>query len=1041
MDLPLFYTIAFFIVFTIYFFLAIFILHLNQKAALNRMFFAVCISLCFWSFGFAMSVDAPDAATALLWRRDAAIGWATVYANILVFLLIMTGRGKLLRKWWLCLLLYAPAALNILVFCVLNETVSFEYNIVRVEHGWTNIAVSTVWDVLFYIYYAGYILACIVLAWRWKKTSADGNVARQANMIIASFIAALVLGTVTDVVLSTIQMPLLPQMAPVIILIPISVFFYCIRRYGLMSSDTSDGNQTFLNSQTRTQLFDYLSAIFMFTGIASYIYTSVFAKGSLSSAVLIAGTLVLIGFALFLIQYIRSETLKYSLNLTVILLSIPTVTLLFQQFGGMTSWAFPVVLVLVALVFNRRSMLIGVSAVTLLTQVYLWVFSLSEPYPTSNITYFVRLCFLMAVILLGMRINNIYISKLRENADQMALQTLVSDISYNFARADKSAFDENIEILLRDTGDFFGADRAHVILFDRDSDTLSMRHEWCRSGIQSEMDRLRPVPAKDYEKLLHNMSDHNTLYFDNIKKASGLLQDAFNNSSLTIDKDITSLLSTPIEISGTMYGFLGYVSVNAPMRLQKNSLDIISTFANLIASKLKMIRADNKIENLAFYDQLTGLPNRLLFNDRAQQAVLLAQRQSKHLAFIFMDLDSFKAVNDSMGHGGGDEVIREIAKALTGRVRKTDTVARFGGDEFLILLNDIQDCGNIPRIADGIMSLFDRPFEMRGQEYFISASAGIAVYPFDGEDVETLVKNADIAMYSAKAQGANQYVLCTPEMKEEVQHSLILTNSLYRALERDEFLLHYQPQLQIETGRVIGLEALLRWKHPTLGLIPPSVFIPLAEKNGLIGSIGEWVLRTACMQNKAWQDQGMPHLRMAVNLSVIQFKNPRLVSTIETILRETGLSPEDLELEITESAAINETGHIVTTLRSLKELGVSISIDDFGTEYSSLNRLKELPIDRIKIDIQFIRGLLENEKDRAITMIIINLAKNLGLRVIAEGVETEPQLQFLRTKDCDEVQGYYFYKPMPPEEIEGICAHPALAGTVDEPAQCLRPNC
>jgi diguanylate cyclase (GGDEF)-like protein len=1001
---------------------------LNQKAALNRMLFAVCISLCFWSFGFAMSISAPDATTALLWRRDAAIGYATLYANILVFLLIMTGRGKLLRKWWLSLLLYAPALLNILIFCVLNTTVAYEYNIVRVAYGWTNITVPTIWDILFYVYYAGYIVACLAIAWLWKKNSSDKKVTRQAKLIIASFLIALVLGTVTDVVMSTIHQPLLPQMAPVIILIPVSVFFYCIKRYGLMHSETNDSNQDILSNQTRTQLLDYLSGIYMFAGIGSFFFVFFFAGDSLFRAILIAGALILIGLIIYLIQHIRSETLKYSLNLTIILLSIPAVTFLFINYGSVTSWVFPVIFILVALVFNRRSMLVGVSAVALLTQVFLWMFSIIEPTPLLTIEYIVRICFFAVVTLLGMRINRIYIKKLKENAYQISLQKLVSEISYNFARADKSALDANIDLLLRGTGDFFSADRAHVVLIDSDHDTLSMHYEWCRSGFRSEMDRLGPVPVKEYERLLSHMSDHRTIYHDDIKQAPASILDGFNNSSLTIDKNITSILSTPIEISDTMYGFLGYVSVNVPMKLQKNSLDIISTFANLIAGKLKMIKDDNRIENLAYFDQLTSLPNRLLFNDRARQAVHLAQRQSKHIGLIFMDLDSFKAINDTMGHSGGDEIIREVAKALSSRIRKTDTVARFGGDEFMILLNDIPDFGSIPKIADSIMSLFERPFELNGQEYFISASAGVAVFPYDGEDIETLLKNADIAMYRAKAQGANQYVLCTPELKEEVHHSLILTNSLYRALERGEFLLHYQPQIQIESGKVIGLEALLRWKHPSLGMIPPSVFIPLAEKNGLIGSIGEWVLRTACTQNKAWQDQGLPRLRMAVNLSIIQFRNPKLVNTIESVLSESGLSPEDLELEITESAAINETGFIVNTLRDLKRLGVSISIDDFGTEYSSLKRLRDLPIDRIKIDMQFIQGLEGSEKNQAITMIIINLAKNLGLRVIAEGVETKPQLQFLQTKDCDEVQGYYFYKPMPPEAIEKILDTSAAVG-------------
>ena len=318
------------------------------------------------------------------------------------------------------------------------------------------------------------------------------------------------------------------------------------------------------------------------------------------------------------------------------------------------------------------------------------------------------------------------------------------------------------------------------------------------------------------------------------------------------------------------------------------------------------------------------------------------------------------------------------------------------------------------------MEMFEYPFNVDGQELYMTGSAGVAVYPFDGADAETLTKNADIAMYMAKSRGKNQYALCTTDMKEEVKQNIKLSNYLYRVQERGELIIYYQPQIKLNTGKIIGLEALLRWNHPEMGMILPNTFIHLAEMNGTINSIGEWVLKTAIRQNKLWQDNGYPHLRMAVNLSVIQFNNPRFVNSVEHILQETGMKPEYLELEITESIATKEAGNIVDILNQLKQLGVSISIDDFGTEYSSLNRLKELPIDRIKIDMQFVQGIEGNEKDQAITKVIINLAKGLGLEVVAEGVETAPQLEFLNQRMCDEVQGYYYYKPMPAEEIEKL---------------------
>lgn len=338
----------------------------------------------------------------------------------------------------------------------------------------------------------------------------------------------------------------------------------------------------------------------------------------------------------------------------------------------------------------------------------------------------------------------------------------------------------------------------------------------------------------------------------------------------------------------------------------------------------------------------------------------------------------------------------------------------------MILLNHLNGTDDIERIIKKILSIFEEPFLIKEQEYFVTASAGVAVYPFDGGDSDTLIKNADIAMYKAKEQGKNQYLFCTADMKKEVLLKMRLMNNLYRALAKNEFMLHFQPQVCTRSKRIIAAEALLRWNHPELGMIPPNQFIPLTEQTGLIVPIGEWVLRTACMQCKTWQLSGFPDMRIAVNVSIIQLRNPDFVSRLKRILQETQLEAQYLELEITESAAVNESEYIFEVLDKLKALHLSISIDDFGTEYSSLSRLTSMPIDRIKMDMQFVRRIHQSDKDKAIALGIINLAHNLGLKVIAEGVETENQLDFLCQKDCDEIQGFYFYRPLNADDFDMI---------------------
>jgi len=431
-------------------------------------------------------------------------------------------------------------------------------------------------------------------------------------------------------------------------------------------------------------------------------------------------------------------------------------------------------------------------------------------------------------------------------------------------------------------------------------------------------------------------------------------------------------------------------------------------------------KIQEKVTHLAYHDHLTGLPNKIMFTDRLSQAIFLARRTEKPLGVLFVDLDAFKMVNDTMGHDQGDELLKEVAKRLAASVRSDDTVCRVGGDEFILMVQNISNPEDIVKIANKVVACFEEPYKLKGQDFFVTSSIGVAMYPIDGDNVDTLIKNADIAMYKAKESGKNQYVMCTPVMKDKVMETMTLTNRLYRALERNELMLYYQPQVSCESSKIIGVEALLRWKHPELGFVPPSKFIPLAEQTGLIMSIGDWVLKTACKQNKAWRDAGFPHMRMAVNLSLQQLQNPNIGRRVDEILEETGLSPRCLELEITESIAMNESGQVIEVLESFKKKGISISIDDFGTEYSSLSRLKYLPIDRIKIAMPFVQGIAVSEKDEAITKAIIVLAKNLGMHTIAEGVETKQQLDFLSQRMCEEIQGFYYYKPLPAEEIEAI---------------------
>ena len=427
--------------------------------------------------------------------------------------------------------------------------------------------------------------------------------------------------------------------------------------------------------------------------------------------------------------------------------------------------------------------------------------------------------------------------------------------------------------------------------------------------------------------------------------------------------------------------------------------------------------AEERVRYLAYYDALTELPNRTLLQDRLAKALASARRRKDKVAFLFLDLDRFKDINDSLGHAVGDLLLQEVAVRLKTWAREQDTVSRVGGDEFLIVLTGVREVGDAAVAAERLMDAMTAEFVVQGHSLGVSCSLGISIFPEHGADGETLIKNADAAMYSAKDIGRNNFQFFTADMNAQAVERLALENGLRLALEKKELFLVYQPQMNITNGRITGLEALLRWQHPELGLVPPDRFIRIAENSGLIVPIGEWVLRTACSQARKWQDEGIPAVSLAVNVSAVQFRQEGFCQLIRKVLGETGLAPQHLELELTESLLLANADVTFSVLQELTDLGVTLAIDDFGIGYSSFTYLRQFRVSKLKIDRSFITNVAANPDDAAITAAIISMAKSLHLKVIAEGVEDEAQMSFLRAHQCDEIQGYYFSKPLAVDKV------------------------
>ena len=966
----------------------------------------------------ANSAASPEASIA--WRRVAALGWGSLYSFLLHYSLYLTGKQNIFRRKWIYALIYLPAVVNVFVFSLWDKLVTKRYVLEYTYSGWVNVRPTSGWDLMFNAYYIVFSLIAFGLLFHWGWSSRERNIKIQAYRIVSSCITAIMAGTLTEFIINYYFPFKFPQLAPLIILIPVSAMYYCIIKYGFMAPATKNAvapEGQILSEVSQSRLYLFLTVAYILGAFLNFAIENFISKNSFVSSLPQTLLLIFLGAALQIIQKFRvGQNIKDGLLNVLVTLSIPFIVLSFIE-KHPVFWALPVIFVLVSILFRKKYLLYMVSAATFFTLLWLWITMPRQSITIGAANHLFRIGIFAIFIWIASHINRIYFHRLEKNEQQVRHQKLLAGISAQFVDANRENIDRLINEMLEQCGTHFQADRSVLYMQFRDSQHPVYAYQWCARNADCAAESKRPVNIMELAGVKKQIDETGWLHMPDTLGARAA---SIPLAGYLADKNISSLIIVKLSGTDNATGYLSFEALQTPRNWDQDHREIIQVLAKLLSDALRQVETEKKINYLAYYDALTGLPNRTLLTDRLRQAISLAARTEKLISAIFIDLDSFKAVNDTMGHDGGDEMLLQIANRLTASVREYDTVARFGGDEFLVVLPQIPSIKDIEASARKIMNVFDQPITVKGQEFFTTASAGIAVFPFDGDNPDELIKHADMAMYEAKSKGKNRFSFCSVEMKKEVLENMELTNSLYRVIERNELYLLYQPQVNPETLEIIGLEALLRWKHPLRGVMPPMRFIPLAEKTSLIHSIGEWVLLTACRQYIQWQNQGLKTAKISVNLSVQQFYNPHIIDIIRKVLGETGINPRCLELEVTESLGGHDAAYVIDTMNKLKALGVSISIDDFGKDYSSLGRLKDLPVDRIKIDIQFVRGIGHNIKDEGIIKVILELGRTLGLKVVAEGVETLEQLTFLKDNACKEIQGFYFYRPITAQEVAEV---------------------
>lgn len=1030
-------SLALYVSFVAYAIFGTYSLTLNIESRLNRVFACLCLCFALWGFTFAAINSSISSEEALFWRRFSVVGWGVAYSLMLHFVIVLTDASwsQQKNKPLMLTVLYLPALINVIVFFVFSIP---QYGHVQMSYspaGWITRSDVIWYDLLFICYYLSFSLAAMVLLIQWyRKTNSVVN-KKKAVIILISFTAALCLGTLTDLVTVSFSNVQLPSMAPVIILIPVATIYAVIHKYGLMlpprNSQKLQAEGIILNTVSRTRLYKYIGIVMIIGRILNF-YSRISVGDARITGLFLSFMLVLFGAYITSIPYLL-KSIKTQENTLGLFLMVLLPVVMLGHFNASFSniiWPVPIFFMMLTVIFNNRKIFVGLGVLSLFLEIAFWFILPDLSLMVNTRIYFYRLLFYIVGIGLTAMITQIYLLRLQENSRQDAFQQMISQLSSDFVTMNRTNFDQKVNYLLERSGLFSSADRVYISRFSQDKKQLVSSHEWLREGASALFDeRMTDEITRQPWSIGHILRNEVV----HIRSTDQLPAEAEQDRLWLKKQKIQAQILIPIYSNQAIIGLIGFDQRQGRMALRGLDLDWLRVLANLLADAIAKVEAEDDLNYLAYYDSLTGIPNRTLFYRRLEQAIELAGKTGKKLGVIFIDLDGFKEVNDTLGHDWGDQLLKLIGQRLTDCLGETDLVGRFGGDEFLIMVPQISDNQELEPISEQVMSIFNRPLLVAEQELYVSASGGIAVYPTDGENLTTLIKNADTAMYAAKKTGKGQIYYCSGNMKEAIQEKMMLTTSLHRALENQELFLHYQPQVSSLSYEITGFEALLRWNHPERGLISPEVFIPLAEQSGLISSIGEWVLMTACAQNKAWQALGLQPVRMGVNLSVEQFRSSNLERIIRNCLEATGLEPHYLELEITEGIAMKTSQYVIRQINALKKLGVVISIDDFGTAFSSMNRLKELPVDRIKIDRQFIWGIGANPRDEAVITVMIHLARELGMEVTAEGVETAAQLAFLKQQSCDEIQGFYFSRPVSASVIEKDIYAQQLGNTTIKP--------
>lgn len=1011
MNNPLLFATIFFVTSTIYLVLSYYILSVDFHSLKNRLVFLIGLLLGIWAFGYAISTTAPTEQDALLWRRFASIGATFVFAALLHFVLVLTKRY---RSALLILALYSIAFLNATLFVFPASVAERNYQMVEQSHGWVCIWPPTIANTFYTIYYLTYTMISVLFLVNWYLRMRDRRIRKIVTILLGSLIFSTVFGTMTDLLMASYVVNAPPELGIVYTLLPFSVVARLSQVFGFLKPvEPAVEQETLLDEHARRDLFRYIGVIILSVSMIHFYLEYFIAHRPLLNLYVLLVILLTIGFSTgFIDDLLKKQKHQENALVFLTLLLIVTVNVFYAFQAGVTVWGFSLFVLMFFIPLRSSKLLWFTVGVMFLIELMSSIYMPRVTVYLNQADHVVRLGLLLMSLGMALFISKLYRKRIAEHHQQLHFQTHITDLTQKLASSNINTPEKALRDALEIVARYF---RADCIAMNNVTETRHIQFYSSSWNALSAQQEVQIEELLNYPKLRRWLNTHGEIVFLSREE----LEDWMPPLSDTMaEHPMQQIMLVPL-YSGS--ATLGFICLGLPHQVE-GTLDaidakFISIASTNIINYLFRIEREKEIHYLAYYDSLTGIPGRKLFNESLRKALDDHRGTAKKLAVLFLDLDSFKNINDTAGHDAGDELLRQITQKLSDAKRPGDIISRFGGDEFVILMQDFEDLDDLTQQGEAFLKVLREPMQLEGAEFYISFSGGISQFPQDGNDALSLINHADMAMYHAKKQGKNRIAFFEPHMKTEIQSKVELINSLHHAVGRNELEVYYQPQYDLKDLRIIGCEALVRWNHPKLGLIMPGTFISLAEQAGLIDAIGQWVLRQSATQAKLFRQSGFP-IRIAVNVSVEQLKNQEFVHILQSIKEELG-GHQDLVLEITETIAIRQNPYVLKTLAQVRELGFSIAIDDFGISHSSYERLNEISFEKLKIDMSFVAGIGQ-EKGERILLNMIELGKTLQVKILAEGVETAEQLEFLRAHGCDEGQGFYLAKPMPIKAFKAV---------------------